>query len=79
MHHVFPNSDSCMYWYLAYICEDIFDLRIYIAVMSPYLRDRGVTLILTLIGEAGFLNLIGESGFLILSETKEEDIQILDS
>jgi len=26
-----------------YICEGIFDLYIYVAVTSPYLRDRGVT------------------------------------
>jgi len=43
MHHVFSYSDSCLYWYLAYICEDIFDLRIYVTVTSPYPWDRGVT------------------------------------
>jgi len=44
MHHVFLNSDSYLYWYLAYIREGIFDLRIYVAVTSSYLRDRGVTI-----------------------------------
>jgi len=43
MHHVFSNSDSYLYWYLAYICESIFDLRIYVTVRSPYPRDQGVT------------------------------------
>ena len=39
----------------------------------------GDSLILTLIGEAGLLTLIRGTCFLILSETKEEDIQILMS
>jgi len=43
MHHVLPYSDSYLYWYLAYIHEGIFDLRIFIAVPSPYPRDRGIT------------------------------------
>ena len=42
MHHVFSNSDSYMYWCLAYICEGIFELRIYVVVTSPYPQDRGV-------------------------------------
>ena len=33
---VFPYTDSCMYWCLAYICEGIFILHIYVAVTSPY-------------------------------------------
>jgi len=37
------------------------------------------SLILTLIGETGFLNLIVGTCFLVLSDTKEEDIQILRS
>jgi len=44
MHNVFRNTDSCLYWCLAYICEGIFDLHIYVAVTSPHPRDRGVTL-----------------------------------
>jgi len=32
-----------LYWGLAYICEGIFALRIYVAVVFPYLRDQGVT------------------------------------
>ena len=43
MHHVLPYSDFCLYWCLAYIREGISDLRIYVAVTSPYPRDRGVT------------------------------------
>jgi len=43
MHHIFLNSDSYLYWCLVYIREGISDLRIYVAVMSPYPRDRGVT------------------------------------
>jgi len=35
--------DSCLYWCLAYICEGISALRIYVAVTSSYSRDRGVT------------------------------------
>ena len=34
---------SCLYWCLAYIREVISDLRMYVAVTSPYLPDRGVT------------------------------------
>ena len=44
MHHLLPYSDSCLYWCLAYILEGISDLRIYVAVTSPYPPDRGVTL-----------------------------------
>ena len=43
MHHLLPYSDSCLYWCLAYIREGTSDLRIYVAVTSPYHRDRGVT------------------------------------
>ena len=43
MHHILSYSDSYLYWFLAYICEGIFGLRIYVAVTSPYPRDRGVT------------------------------------
>jgi len=43
MHHVLPYSDSCLYWCLAYIHKGSSDLRIYVAVTSPYQRDRGVT------------------------------------
>jgi len=43
MHRVLPYSDSCLYWCLTYIREGIFDLRIYVAVTSPYPRDRGFT------------------------------------
>jgi len=39
---VLPHSDSYLYECLAYIRKGIFDLRIYIAVTSPYLPDRGV-------------------------------------
>ena len=42
-HHVLSYSDSYLYWYLAYICEGIFHLRIYVTVTSPYPRNRGVT------------------------------------
>ena len=47
MHCVFSCSDSCLYWCLAYICEGISALRIYIAVTSPYPWDQGVTSTLT--------------------------------
>jgi len=40
---VLSHSDSCLYWCLAYIREGISDLHIYVAVTSPYPRDRGVT------------------------------------
>ena len=43
MHHVYSYSDSCLYWCLADIHEDIFDLHIYVAVTSLYPRNRGVT------------------------------------
>ena len=43
MHHVLSYSNSCLCWCLAYICEGISDLRIYVAVTSPYARDRDVT------------------------------------
>jgi len=43
MHHLLPYSDSYLYWCLAYIREGISDLSIYVAVTSPYSRDRGVT------------------------------------
>ena len=43
MHHLLPYSDSCLYWCLAYIRQGISDLRIYVAVTSPYPRERGVT------------------------------------
>jgi len=39
MHHVLSYSDSYLYCCLAYICEGIFDLRIYVAVTS---RTRGI-------------------------------------
>ena len=39
---VLSHSDSCMYWFLAYIREGISDVRIYVAVASPYPRDRSV-------------------------------------
>jgi len=48
MHHVLPYSDFCLYWCLAYIREGISDLRIYVAVTSPYPPDRGVTKSLSL-------------------------------
>ena len=35
MQHMLSYSDSCMYWCLAYICEDILGLRIYVTVTSP--------------------------------------------
>ena len=38
---VLPHSDSFLYWSLAYIREGISDLRIYVAVASPYPRERG--------------------------------------
>ena len=40
---VLPYSDSFLYCFLAYIREGISDLRIYVAVTSPYLPNRGVT------------------------------------
>ena len=40
---VLPHSDSCLYWCLAYIRKGISDLCIYVAVISSYPRDRGVT------------------------------------
>jgi len=40
---VLSHSNSYLYWCLAYICEAISDLRIHVAVTSPYPRDRGVT------------------------------------
>ena len=43
------------------------------------MRGDKYSLILTLIGEVGFLTLIGGIGFLILCENKEKDIQILMS
>jgi len=42
MHHVLLYSDSFLYWCLEYICEGIFDLRIYVVVTSLYPWDRGV-------------------------------------
>ena len=36
-------SDSCMYWCLAYVCEGISTLRMYLVVASLYLWDRDVT------------------------------------
>ena len=41
---VLSYSNSCMYWYLAYIYEGISALCIYVAVTSPYLRDRDITI-----------------------------------
>ena len=41
MHHLLPYSDSCLYWCLAYIREGISDLRIYVAVTSPYPPGSG--------------------------------------
>jgi len=41
-HHVLPYSNSSLYLCLAYVCEGISDLRIYVTVTSPYPRDRGV-------------------------------------
>ena len=43
MDHVLSYCDSYMYWCLAYICEGIFDLCIYVAVTSSNPRDRDVT------------------------------------
>jgi len=40
---VLPYSDSCMYWYLAYVCEGIFIMHIYVTVTSPYSWDQGIT------------------------------------
>jgi len=40
---VFPYLNSCLYSYLAYICEGIFAFRIFIVVTSSYPRDQGVT------------------------------------
>ena len=48
--HVILHSDSYLYGCLAYICEGIFDLRIYVAVTSPYPRDRDVTVSVELSG-----------------------------
>jgi len=42
-YHCASTSDSYLYWCLAYIREGISDLRIYVAVTSPYPPDRGVT------------------------------------
>ena len=44
-----------------------------------HMEGVGDSLILTLTGDAGFLIQIGGTCFLILSEIKEEDIQILMS
>ena len=38
-----------LYWCLVYIREGISDLRIYVAVTSPYPRDRGVIMIMNAI------------------------------
>ena len=35
MHHVLSYYDSYLYWCLAFVCEGIFDLRIYVVVTSP--------------------------------------------
>ena len=40
---VLSYSNSYLYWCLAYIHEGISDLRIYVAVTSPYPWDRFVT------------------------------------
>jgi len=40
---VLLHSDSFLYWCLAYICEGISALRIYVTVTSPYPRDQGIT------------------------------------
>ena len=40
---VLPYSFTCLYWCLTYIREGISDLRMYVAVTSPYPQDRGVT------------------------------------
>jgi len=42
MHHILSYFDSYQHWCLAYICEGIFDLHIFITITSPYTRDRGV-------------------------------------
>jgi len=42
-HHVLSYFDSYLYWCLAYICEGIFDLRIYVVVTSLYQQDWGIT------------------------------------
>ena len=42
-YYVLWYCDSCLYWCLAYIRKGTYDLRIYVAVMSPFPRDRGVT------------------------------------
>jgi len=39
---VLPFSDSCMYWCLAYVCEGIFILCMYVTVTYPY--PKGVTI-----------------------------------
>jgi len=43
IHHVLSYSNSCLYWCLKYMCEGIFDLHIYVEVMSLYPQNRGVT------------------------------------
>ena len=40
---VLSHSDSCMYWCLAYICEGISALRMYVTVTSSYSRNWGIT------------------------------------
>jgi len=35
-----------LYWGLAYVRKGISALRMYVAITSPYLRDRGITMIL---------------------------------
>ena len=43
IHHILLYHDSCLYWCLAYVSESISSMHIYVVIMSPYPRDRGVT------------------------------------
>ena len=38
-------SDSCLYWCLAYICEGIFALRMYVTIAIPYCRIGALLLL----------------------------------
>ena len=61
---VLSYSDSYMYWCLVYICEGIFDLRIYVTVTSSYPRDRGVTFYLR------------ELGYPVIKEMVQDDFEL---
>jgi len=53
---MFLYSDSFLYRYLAYICEGIFALHMYIPVASPYPPGQGITILYLTFNELLIIN-----------------------